>query len=94
MRGATEALALALTRQVALDMDETLVCAYREANLPEGLRTAAAQHAAGAFRLPGKVTVPTLPFRPCSALAAGFKAHDPAALVPLVSRHSDGGCRR
>jgi len=40
--------------QVALDMDETLVCAYREANLPDSLRTAAAQHAAGAFRLPSK----------------------------------------
>ncbi len=35
-------------------MDETLVCAYREANLPDSLRTAAAQHAAGAFRLPSK----------------------------------------
>ena len=35
-------------------MDETLVCAYREASLPESLRTAAAQHAAGAFRLPSK----------------------------------------
>ena len=38
-------------------MDETLVCAYREANLPAGLCSAAAQRAAGAFRLTTKVCV-------------------------------------
>ncbi len=43
-------------------MDETLVCAYREANVPESLRSAAVQHAAGAFRLPSKVWQTDNPF--------------------------------
>ncbi len=38
-----------------MDIDETMVCAYREANIPPELRGEHAQRAAGAFQLFGKV---------------------------------------
>ena len=64
--------------QVVLDIDETMVCAYREANVPLELRGECTQGAAGAFQLFGEVTYDIIDILMCR------RTHWPPPVVAIV----------